>query len=79
MFTPNGLPFFRPFAYRGDLSPAYLVVEQRNIGMISSTPTPWFRADVWDGFLLGKRDLIHDRDPLVTEVVHGPTKVSPTS
>ena len=44
MFTPNGLPFFRPFAYRGEFSPVYLVVEQRHIGMISSTPTPWFHV-----------------------------------
>ncbi len=44
VFTPNGLPFFRPFAYRGDLPPAYPLVEQRHIRMISSTPTPWFRT-----------------------------------
>ena len=24
-------------------------------------------TDMWDGFLLGKRYLIHDRDPLFTE------------
>ena len=26
---------------------------------------------MWDGFLLGKRYLIHDRDPLFTEAVRG--------
>ena len=26
-------------------------------------------TDMWDGFLLGKRYLIHDRDPLFTEAV----------
>ncbi len=28
-------------------------------------------TDMWDGFLLGKRYLIHDRDPLFTEAVRG--------
>ena len=28
-------------------------------------------TDMWDGFLLGKRYLIHDRDPLFTEEVRG--------
>ncbi len=28
-------------------------------------------TDMWDGFLLGKRYLIHDRDPLFTKAVRG--------
>ena len=28
-------------------------------------------TDMWDGFLLGKRYLIHDWDPLFTEAVRG--------
>jgi hypothetical protein len=28
-------------------------------------------TDLWDGFLLGKRYLLHDRDPLFTEEVRG--------
>ena len=28
-------------------------------------------TDMWDGFLLSKRYLIHDRDPLFTEAVRG--------
>ena len=28
-------------------------------------------TDMWDGFLLGKLYLIHDRDPLFTEAVRG--------
>ena len=28
-------------------------------------------TDMWDDFLLGKRYLIHDRDPLFTEAVRG--------
>ncbi len=48
------------------------------IGGISSDPNgDWMKqavrnlTDMWDGFLLGKRYLIHDRDPLFTEVVRG--------
>ena len=29
------------------------------------------KSSMWDGFLLGKRYLIHDRDPLFTEAVRG--------
>ena len=48
------------------------------IGGITSDPNgEWMKqvarnlTDMWDGFLLGKRYLIHDRDPLFTEAVHG--------
>ena len=48
------------------------------IGGISSDPNgEWMKqvarnlTDMWDGFLLGKRYLIHDRDPLFTEAVRG--------
>ena len=44
------------------------------IGGITSDPNgEWMKqvarnlTDMWDGFLLGKRYLIHDRDPLFTE------------
>ena len=47
-------------------------------GGITSDPNgEWMKqvarnlTDMWDGFLLGKRYLIHDRDPLFTEAVHG--------
>ncbi len=46
------------------------------IGGITSEPNgEWMKqvarnlTDMWDGFLLGKRYLIHDRDPLFTELV----------
>ena len=46
------------------------------IGGITSDPNgEWMKqvarnlTDMWDGFLLGKRYLIHDRDPLFTEAV----------
>ncbi len=46
------------------------------IGGITSDPNgDWMKqvarnlTDMWDGFLLGKRYLIHDRDPLFTEAV----------
>ncbi len=48
------------------------------IGGITSDPNgEWMKqvarnlTDMWDGFLLGKRYLIHDRDPLFTEAVRG--------
>ncbi len=48
------------------------------IGGITSDPNgEWMKqvarnlTDLWDGFLLGKRYLIHDRDPLFTEAVRG--------
>ena len=48
------------------------------IGGITSDPNgEWMKqvarnlTDMWDGFLLGKRYLIHDRDPLFTEAVCG--------
>ena len=49
-----------------------------SIGGITSDPNgEWMKqvarnlTDMWDGFLLGKRYLIHDRDPLFTEAVRG--------
>ena len=46
------------------------------IGGITSDPNgEWMKqvarnlTDMWDGFLLGKRYLIHDRDPLFTEAI----------
>ncbi len=49
-----------------------------SIGGITSDPNgEWMKqvarnlTDMWDGFLLGKRYLIHDRDPLFTEEVRG--------
>ena len=42
-------------------------------GMTSDPNGEWMKqaarnlTDMWDGFLLGKRYLIHDRDPLFTE------------
>ena len=49
-----------------------------SIGGITSDPNgDWVKqvarnlTDMWDGFLLGKRYLIHDRDPLFTEEVRG--------
>ncbi len=48
------------------------------IGGITSDPNgDWMKqvarnlTDMWDGFLLGTRYLIHDRDPLFTEEVRG--------
>ena len=48
------------------------------IGGITSDPNgEWMKqvarnlTDMWDGFLLGKRYLIHDRNPLFTEAVRG--------
>ena len=48
------------------------------IGGITSDPNgEWMKqvarnlTDMWDGFLFGKRYLIHDRDPLFTEAVRG--------
>ena len=48
------------------------------IGGITSDPNgEWMKqvarnlTDMWDGFLHGKRYLIHDRDPLFTEAVRG--------
>ncbi len=48
------------------------------IGGITSDPNgEWMKqvarnlTDMWDGFLLGKRYLIRDRDPLFTEAVRG--------
>ena len=48
------------------------------IGGITSDPNgEWMKqvarnlTGMWDGFLLGKRYLIHDRDPLFTEAVRG--------
>ena len=53
------------------------------IGGITSDPNgEWMKqvarnlTDMWDGFLLGKRYLIHDRDPLFTEAVRGPLRDS---
>ena len=46
-------------------------------GMTSDPNGEWMKqvarnlTDMWDGFLLGKRYLIHDRDPLFTEAVRG--------
>ena len=52
--------------------------DSRPIGGITSDPNgEWMKqvarnlTDMWDGFLLGKRYLIHDRDPLFTEAVRG--------
>jgi transposase InsO family protein len=49
-----------------------------SIGGITSDPNgDWMKqvarnlTDMWDGFLLGKRYLVHDRDPLFTEQVRG--------
>ncbi len=49
-----------------------------SIGGVTSNPNgEWMKqvvrnlTDTWDGFLLGKRYLIHDRDPLFTEGVRG--------
>lgn len=48
------------------------------IGGITSDPNgEWMKqiarnlTDTWDGFLLGKQYLIHDRDPLFTDAVRG--------
>ena len=46
-------------------------------GMTSDPNGEWMKqaarnlTDMWNGFLLGKRYLIHDRDPLFTEAVRG--------
>ena len=77
--TPSGQTIVspQPLAPSQNTDAKLLIYRLFQEGRVLAQDGEWMKqvarnlTDLWDGFLLGKRYLIHDRDPLFTEAVRG--------